>query len=94
MWERAHFIHCCEEGKKGHTRVVCNTLPNRGKSLTPESRIDILDDRSAFVDRKDEIQEANGFAITLFIHPPRVVPLRQWMDDVVFTILGCWLLVI
>ncbi len=46
-----------------HTRVVCSTFASRGKSLTPESRIDMLDDNSAFVDRKDETQEASGFAI-------------------------------
>ena len=48
-----------------HTRVVCSTFARRGKSLTPESRIDILDDRSAFVERKDETQEASEFAMII-----------------------------
>ena len=46
-----------------HTRVVCNTFARRGKSLTPESRIDMLEDRSAFVERRDETQDASGFAM-------------------------------
>ena len=46
-----------------HTRVVCNTLPSRGKSLTPESRIEMLEDRRALVERSEDTQEASGFAI-------------------------------
>ena len=46
-----------------HTRVVCSTFASRGKSLTPESRIDILEDKSAFDERRDETQEAREFAI-------------------------------
>ena len=46
-----------------HTRFVCSTLARRGKSLTPESRIDILEERSAFVARKDETQDSNGLVI-------------------------------
>ena len=60
-----------------HTRVVCNTFPSRGNSLTPESRIDILDDRSAFVDRNDDTQEAKAFAITPYT-PIRIAPRNQW----------------
>ena len=30
--------------------------------MTPESRIEMLEDRSAFVDRKDETQDPSGFA--------------------------------
>ena len=58
-----------EKGK--HTRVVCSTFANRGKSLTPESRMDMLDDNSAFVDRKDETQEASGFAILEDLFTPQ-----------------------
>ena len=32
--------------------------------MTPESRIDMLEDKSAFVERKDETQDASGFAIS------------------------------
>ena len=46
-----------------HTRVVCSTFARRGKSLTPESRIDMLEDRRAFVERRDETQDASGFAM-------------------------------
>ena len=56
------------------TRVVRSTFASRGKSLTPESRIDILEDRSAFVERKDETHDASGFAITL--KPPESALLR------------------
>ena len=48
--------------KTKHTRCVCSTFARRGKSLTPASRIDMLEDRSAFVDRKDETQDPSGFA--------------------------------
>ena len=47
-----------------HTRVVCNTFARRGKSLTPESRIEMLEDSSAFVERRDETQDTRGFAIS------------------------------
>ena len=43
--------------------MVCSTLLSRGKSCTPESRIEMLDERSAFVDRRDDTQDDNGFAI-------------------------------
>lgn len=52
------------EGTKKHTRVVCSTLDNRGKSFTPESRIEMLEERRALVDRREETQDASGFAIT------------------------------
>ena len=45
------------------TRVVCKTLPKREKSLTPESRTEILEESRAFVDRKDETHEDREFAI-------------------------------
>ena len=53
-----------KEEKMGtkHTRCVCSTFARRGKSLTPESRIEMVEDRSAFVDRKDETQDPSGFA--------------------------------
>ena len=50
-----------------HTRVVCSTFARRGKSLTPESSMDMLEDKSAFVERKDETQDASGFAILVKI---------------------------
>lgn len=31
--------------------------------MTPESRIDMLEDKSAFVERRDETQDASGFAM-------------------------------
>ena len=65
--------------------MVCNTFPNRGKSLTPESRIEILDDRSAFVDRNDDTQEAKGFAIMRFLVPVQL-PVACATDDVVFIV--------
>ena len=46
-----------------HTRVVCSTFPNRGKSFTPESRIEMLEEMRALVERRDDTQEARGFAI-------------------------------
>lgn len=45
------------------TRVVCSTLPSRGKSLTPEPRIEMLEDRRALVERSEDTQESSGFAI-------------------------------
>lgn len=73
--------------KEKNTLVVCNTFPNRGKSLTPESRIEILDDKSAFVDRNDDTQEANGFAIMRSLVPKvdtRPVSPAQSMDNVMY----------
>lgn len=49
--------------REKHTRVVCSTFARRGKSLTPESRIDMEEDSSAFVERRDETQDASGLAI-------------------------------
>ena len=46
-----------------HTRMVWSTFANRGKSFTPESMIEILEERSALVERREETQEARGFAI-------------------------------
>lgn len=34
------------DGGAGRTRVVCKTLERRGKSLTPESRMEMLEERS------------------------------------------------
>ena len=45
------------------TRVVCSTLPSRGRSLTPVSRIEMLEDSRAFVERNDDTHKASGFAI-------------------------------
>ena len=46
-----------------HTRVVCSTFPRRGKSLTPLSSIEMLEDSNALVDRNEETHEVSGFAI-------------------------------
>ena len=43
--------------------MVCSTFPRRGKSLTPESRIEMLEERSAFVDRREDTHEESGLAI-------------------------------
>ena len=45
------------------TRVVWRTFASRGKSFTPLSRIEMLEDRRAFVDRSEATHEPNGFAI-------------------------------
>ncbi len=37
--------------------MVCRTFARRGKSLTPESRIEILDERNALLERREETQE-------------------------------------
>ena len=49
----------------GHTRVVCSTFANRGKSCTPESRIEMLEESRALEERRDATQEASGLAIEL-----------------------------
>ena len=51
----------------GHTRVVWSTFPRRGKSLTPESRIEMLEDNRAFVDLREDTHEANEFDIAVMI---------------------------
>lgn len=59
----------CGGGEKGQgkglmfTRVVCKTLAKRGKSWTPESRIEMLEDRSWLLERRDETQEESAWAI-------------------------------
>ena len=50
-------------GRGEHTRVVCKTFDRRGKSLTPESRIEMLEDRSWLLERREETQEERGFVI-------------------------------
>lgn len=57
--------------------------------MTPESRIEILDDRSAFVDLNDDTQEAKGFAIMRFLVPVHLLVFPCAMDDIVFTIAYC-----
>lgn len=49
------------------TRVVCSTLASRGKSLTPESRMEMLEERRALVERREETQEDKGFGIVYSI---------------------------
>lgn len=47
----------------GHTRVVCRTLARRGKSLTPESRIEMLDESRVLLERREETQDASALAM-------------------------------
>lgn len=65
-----YFLDCYEAGEESscgdrgeRTRVVCSTFASLGKSLTPESSIKILEESRALVERRDETQEDNGFAI-------------------------------
>lgn len=43
--------------------MVCRTLARRGKSLTPESRIEMLDERRVLLERREETQDASALAI-------------------------------
>ena len=45
------------------TRVVCRTFASRGKSFTPESRIDILEARNWVLERREETQDDRGLDI-------------------------------
>lgn len=58
-----------EKGRTGNqlTRVVFKTLHNRGKSLTPASRIAMLDPRIAKLEWRDETQDASGWALNIFV---------------------------
>lgn len=47
----------------GRTRVVFSTLARRGKSFTPVSRIETLEERRALLERREETQDARAFAI-------------------------------
>lgn len=52
------------ESRKGSlTRVVCSTFASRGKSLTPESRMEMLEERRVLVDRREETHDEREFAI-------------------------------
>ncbi len=51
------------QGGQGRTRVVCKTLERRGKSLTPESRMEMLEERSWLVDCREETQEERADAM-------------------------------
>lgn len=46
------------------TRVVCNTFPSRGKSLTPVSRIAMLELSSEMLDCSEFTHPASGFAMS------------------------------
>lgn len=46
-----------------HTRVVCRTLAKRGKSLTLESRIEMLDRSRLLLERREETQDASTLAM-------------------------------
>lgn len=45
------------DGRRRRTRVVCSTFASRGKSFTPESRMEMLEDRRALVELKDETHD-------------------------------------
>jgi hypothetical protein len=47
------------------TRVVCNTFPSRGKSLTPVSRTAMLELSSEMLDCSEFTHPASGFAMSL-----------------------------
>ena len=46
-----------ESGGKGRTRVVLRIFARRGRSLTPVSRMEMLDDRREVLVRREETQE-------------------------------------
>jgi len=50
-------------GRWGATRVVWRTLARRGKSWTPESRIEMLEDKRALEERREVTQEVRGVVI-------------------------------
>lgn len=49
------------------TFVVCSTLISRGKSLTPESRMEMLLLSRWLLERSEETQSASGFAMAYSI---------------------------
>ncbi len=51
--------------ENGLTFVVCSTLISRGKSLTPESRMEMLLLSRWLLERSEDTQSANGFAIAV-----------------------------
>lgn len=55
------FLKCSLD--RIHTRVVCRTLTRRGKSFTPESRIEMLEESRVLLDRREETQDASAFAM-------------------------------
>lgn len=63
---RNFFFKCAVE-RRGmsvvFTRVVCRTFASRGKSFTPESRIDILEARNWVLERREETQDDRGLDI-------------------------------
>lgn len=52
-----------------HTRVVCKTFERRGKSLTPESRIEMLEPSSCIDDCREETQLARGEEVGIVLDP-------------------------
>lgn len=46
-----------------HTRVVCKTFASRGKSLTPESRMEMLEERRELVERSEDTHDASELVI-------------------------------
>jgi hypothetical protein len=55
------------ERRKGKplTRVVSRTLPIRGKSLTPESRVATLDARISLLEDRDETHKLSGSGLDI-----------------------------
>lgn len=43
--------------------MVCRTLTRRGKSLTPESRIEMLDESRVLLERREVTQDASALAM-------------------------------
>ncbi len=55
-----------EERGKPLTRVVSRTLPIRGKSLTPESRVATLDARMSLLEVSEETHKVRGSRDIMF----------------------------
>lgn len=43
--------------------MVCRILVRRGKSLTPESRIEMLDESRVLLERREVTQDASALAM-------------------------------
>ena len=57
--------------------MVCRTFASRGKSFTPESRIEMLEERRALEERSEATHEASGLAILLAFYELRI----QFCDE-------------
>lgn len=59
--QKKNFLRRGRSG--GITRVVCRTFASRGKSFTPESRMDMLEERNWVLERREETQDDRGLDI-------------------------------